>query len=333
MDELMSKAKKHVRDFLRGASQAFFLENAWFGAALLAVLAVFGPRMLIYGAACAAMNYILSVRYSTPRPLKGGGLITINGFFFGISMAALFETSPSFHFALIVGALMVPLVTKATYEVLGHWKLSPFVFPYILTVWIMWLCSSQMGLAINAHAWSDWVSPPTGIRSDVDLQHVVDAILLSLGRMVFLPNAAFGAAILGLVTVFSPRRGAFLLLGVSVATLAGILLSPGTPWDAGYFSYSAGLVGLGLAASAERFAIRTILLLSVFSSFLTLALFKLLSGLGLPALSLPYVATMWLAALSRVPRLSLSWAPRVSEATALVTPRLAPTVQQPEKAA
>jgi len=134
------------------------------------------------------------------------------------------------------------------------------------------------------------------------------SMLIGMGRLFFLPNPYYGYAILILITVFSPRRGFYFLLGTLAATLVAYGVSGGgVAWEYGYFSYCAGLVGLGLAAMPEKYHWRTILLFCVISLFLTLAIDNLLKGVGVPVLSLPYVLTFWTALLSRVPRLNVNW--------------------------
>ena len=72
-------------------------------------------------------------------------------------------------------------------------------------------------------------------------------------------------------------------------------------------------MGLGLAARPEKIGWPTILLYCGLSCFLTLAADRLLGVLHLPVLSLPYVLAMWMAVLSRTPRVNLAWAPARSE--------------------
>jgi urea transporter len=135
-----------------------------------------------------------------------------------------------------------------------------------------------------------------------------DAIFRSIGRLLFFPNSAFGIWILALVTVFSPRRGFFLFAGTLIATGLACQLTRGSfAWEYGFFSYSAGLVGLGLASLPEKINWKTIFLVCVLSCFLTIAVDRLFRAANLPVLSLPYVLSMWVALLSRIPRVNMSW--------------------------
>jgi urea transporter len=81
---------------------------------------------------------------------------------------------------------------------------------------------------------------------------------------------------------------------------------------------------LGLASLPERLRSATIILFCALSAVLTLAIHQLFVGPALPVLSVPYVITLWIALLSRGPRVNLSWASearlpapasRVTEAT------------------
>jgi urea transporter len=98
-------------------------------------------------------------------------------------------------------------------------------------------------------------------------------------------------------------------MGCFVATLGTLFIPLGSAasQNAIAYTYCAGLVGLGLGSFAERFSAKTILLFCLFSFFITLALSQLFAKFNIPILNLPYVITMWIAILSRVPRLNVSW--------------------------
>lgn len=311
---------KQMRLYFENIGQAFFLKNSYFGAALLALFLVFDRHFFICGVAASLICFLYTVASSTPKILKDSGLITLNGFFFGIAMASLFHLTPLAYLCLFLGALSLPLLTKATFEVLQHWKLSPFVFPYILAIWVVWLCGSGAALELRRDLWPEIIATLPPVHPDWPFWQVMGwSTLQGMGRLLFLPDSLFGLSVLALVTVFSPRRAIFFLLGTALASGLASLLSGGTAaWQYGFFSYSAGLVALGLAASPEKLGWKTILLTSAISAILTMAAYSFFGGLKLPVLSLPYIVSMWVALLSRIPRVNLSWAqtPPISSRTA-----------------
>jgi urea transporter len=304
--------KNHVTEYLRAVSQTLFFRNAGFGFGLLVLFLIFDRTLFLYGFVGSVIGYGYSVTYSTPKVLRDWGLITVNGLFFGISMASLFAPSPALAVCLILGALSIPLVTKAAFEVLQHWKLSPFVLPYILSAWVFWLCARGAAVELRPQQWPEVIATLPHFQShysngSLPAQLMISA-LMGMGRLLFIPNPVFGLSLLILIAAFSPGRGLYFSLGTVAATVAAFLISTGSAsWEYGYFSYSAGLVGLGLASFPEKFAARTILLFCMISCFLTIASEQLLGSLHLPSLSIPYVVTLWLGALSRVPRVSVNW--------------------------
>jgi urea transporter len=295
--------------YLEDIGQSLFLKNAFFGAALLLLFLVFDPHAFIYGVIASLIGYIYTLRNSTPKALKDSGLITLNGFFFGIAMASLFQESPLAYLCLAVGALTIPIATKASFEVLQHWKLSPYVVPYALSIWMIWLCAGCLSLQVRHDLWPEVIATLPPLHSDWPLWHVLlEAAGQSIGRLLFLPNTYFGLTVLALVTLFSPRRGLFLLIGTTIATLLAALVSTdGFAWEYGFFSFCGGLVALALAASPEKISVSTILFFCLLSCFLTIASDQFMRELRLPLLSLPYILTMWLVGLSRVPRVNMSW--------------------------
>lgn len=297
-------------DYFENISNVLFFKNAYFGLAFLAAAVIFDPHIALSGVFASLVGYYFSRKNRTPKILRDAGLLTINGFFFGIAMASLFPDSLQFYALLLVGSLAVPLATLAANEILQHWKLSPFIISYILVVWVLYLSARAVAMDTSAHHWAEaapWVanlfnSPYLAVR-------FLTSVLMGMGYLFFLPNPLFGLTILILISLFSPRRGFYFFVGTAVATLAAYaLISPHANVDFEKYTYSAGLIGIGLASWPDKFNYRMILLFCLLSVFMTLAAIQLFNSLHLPVLSLPYVLTIWLALLSRTPRYNLSWA-------------------------
>lgn len=314
MGGFMTKVKTHFKDYFEGLSQVLFLKNAVLGFLFLSTCLLFKPEVFLCGLLASGVGYAYASMQRTPKILKQTGLLTINGFFFGIAMAALFQQTPQFYICLLVGAAAIPLVTKASFEVLQHWKLTPLIIPYILAIWVLFLCADGIGLRHDPSLWGGpYTLLPLDYPSTENWFQLFQSTFVSIGTIFFFQNMEFGMSLFLLISIFCPRRGIFFLMGTVLAVAVFYQLTEGqNMWHQGFFSYSAGLVGLGLASLPEKFSWRTILLFCVLSLFITLALNRLLTGFALPLLSLPYVLTFWFALLSRVPRLNVSWAPAES---------------------
>jgi urea transporter len=307
--------KSHIKEYFEGLSQVLFFKDAYFGAAFLFLSLFFEPELFAFGLLASVIGYLYSARYRTPKVLRSLGLLTINGFFFGIAFASLFPKSPQFYLCLLLGAMAIPLVTKAVYEVLQHWKLNPLIAPYVLSIWVIYLCAD--GISLHPVAAGQFQSTFQSTSLLLKFLHlsglsskIFSSLFHSMSQIFFLQNIDYGFCLLLLVSLFKWRSGLFFFLGTGLSTLIFYFFSGSSyAWQFGSLSFSAGLVGLALASMPEKFSPQTILLFSVLSLFLTLAADHLFRGFGLPILSLPYVVTFWLALLSRVPRLNVSWAP------------------------
>jgi urea transporter len=320
----MNSIKNLTKEYFEGLSQVLFFRNPLPGFILLILSLAFQPQIFVYGLVASLVGFGYSTQYRTPKILRTSGLLIINGFFFGIAMAALFKPSPQFYLCLALGAMALPLLTKASFEVLQHWKLTPLIIPYILAIWLISLSTGQFlhhntDFAFHAPTFFPISIPislpfltpfPISFSISEYWVQLLMSTFVSMGQIFFYQNMEYGMCLFLLISAFSPRRGLFFFLGTFSATLIFSQLNGGQPgWYLGFLGYSAGLVGLGLASLPEKFTWRTILLFCVVSLFLTLALSRVLRGFSLPILSLPYVLTLWLALLSRVPRLNMNWAP------------------------
>ncbi len=311
MTTLFSKTRTHFSQYFEATSQSLFFRNSYFGFLMLALLAFFSTETMLCGLSASLIGYIHSTRVSTPKILKQTGLLTINGLFFGIAFASYFRFTPQFYFCLLIGSLLLPIFTKACFEVLQHWKLSPLIGPYILTVWLFFLGARGLALEPVTRSWSNLpsLSNLMGVQAPVEIQ-LLESVFFSLGEIFFVRDSLFGISLLLLVSLFSARRGFYFLLGTALSTVIHFAISEGSfSWNFGFFSCSAGLVSLGLAAMLEKYSWHTVVFYSVVSLFLTMALAQLLNHFNLPILSLPFVLTFTLAELSRSPRLNVQWAP------------------------
>ena len=302
--------KLHSKEYLQNISQALFFKNEYFGFLLILMSVIFRPPIFIFGILASLIGYIYSTLNRTPKILKQNGLLTINGLFFGVAFASLFQEGITFYFCFALGSFAVPLITKASYEVLQHWKLSPLIIPYIIAIWVFWLCAD----GINLLTANSLLSPEPiyffGLLPEAELWvQLLKSMFFSISQIFFFKDPHFGLCLLVLVFCFNAKRGLFFLMGTAIATLIFYSISNGSfNWQNGFLSCSASLVGLGLASQPENFNRRTIALFCVISLFITIAIEKILISTHLPGLSLPFVVTFWFAILSRAPRLNISWA-------------------------
>lgn len=289
-------------EYFRALAEVFFFKEAPVGIGLLVLIAAFHPFAFACSFFASMIGYLHTVRYSTPKAITSAGLLPVNGFFFGLAMCYLFEPSLQFYVYLTLGALALPVVTKAMFEVLQHWRLSPLIAPYVGCTWLFWLSRERLGLNVSSHAAPNLLAVP--------YTEFVSEPLLSAGRLLFLPNVGFGLLLLTLVLAFEFRRGFYFLLGsVAASGVAYFLAWPGREFSFGGLTYSGGLIALALAAFPEKFKLHNIAFFAALSTLVTLACEEFLSRQDLPVLTLPLALTIWLAQLSRIPRLNVSWAP------------------------
>lgn len=290
--------EKHGQEYLQALGHSFCFDKPLFGAAIFLMLLAADYRVFALAAIASLAGYAHGVIYRTPRAIKE--LITINEFFFGITMGVFLKNEFSFYFLLGMGILFLPLMVKALYEILQHWKVGPNFAPYIFLMWIVALASGGLTLAEGTTLITVWEGASLPLR-------LIRASLLGASHVFFLSNALAGLGIVALVMAFDFRRGLFFYTGCLLGTLITYLFFPDMPWEFGFLSYCSGLTGLLISASAEKINTRSILFFCCVTAVIHVALFRYFRTSQLPLFSLPYVLTYWFATLSRVPRVSFSW--------------------------
>ncbi len=292
-----------ILEYLEGLSQAFFLEEPLFGFCLLGLVFAFDRWLFLGAFAGSLVGHLHGIRFSVPFVLRKTGLLTLNGFFLGLALTHTYPPSVPFAVIAFLSALALPWVVQAIYELTQHWRLSPSLLPYLILTWGAHLCLGK-----------------TLVEREPELNLGLSAFT-GMGRLLFVPHPIFGALLFGLILLFSIRRGVAFLLGTLAAVATGALLAPGAlGWMNGQWTASAGILALGLASFPEKFTVGRIALFSALTAMFSVALQPLLGRIPLPLLTLPYVLTFWLAQLSRVPDLAMSWG-RMARVNSLSKPK------------
>lgn len=290
---------------LRGAGQVFFQDNALTG--LIILLAVFwgahsaGNLNVAIGAVvgllvCTTTAILLNVdRASLQR-----GLFGLNGILVGVAVPTFLVNHPMMWAYLTIGAAVSTVVTLAVAEVVNTWGVPGSTAPFVFTTWLLLLGAySFQNLPVAITGRSQALPIVIGAHG-----HVLLGILSkNISQVYLIENVLTGILFVVAIAVNSRRSAVFAIIGsmtsLGVALLFGV---EATEVGKGLYGFSAVLTAIALGAVFQQSSFGATLyaiLATIFTVVVQAALDKALSPIGIPALTFPFVLTLWIFLLPR----------------------------------
>ncbi|WP_202901629.1 urea transporter [Bryobacter aggregatus] len=290
---------------LRGASQVFLQDNPWTGLMILA--AIFwgahaaGNLEVAFGAAAGLVisTFVAILLRADPASIQQG-LFGFNGILVGAAIPTYLVSHPAMWVFLVIGAAVSTILTLAISNITQTWGVSGSTAPFIFTTQLLLLAASAfanvplvpMQGAANAPA----IWPSDGF----------DIVARSISQVHLIGNVVTGVLFLIAIAINSFRSAVFAVLGaiVSLVVAVGFGANSGAI-SAGLYGYSAVLTAIAVGAVLNRpstgvtfYAIFAM----IFTVIVQAALNTAMAPIGIPALTLPYVLTMWLFQLPKAER-------------------------------
>lgn len=296
---------------LRGAGQVFFQDNALTG--LVILIAIFwgahaaGNLNVAFGAVvgllvCTSMAILLNV----DRALLGRGLFGLNGILVGVAIPTLLVNHPMMWAYLTIGAAVSTVVTLAVGDVVNTWGLPGSTAPFVFTTWLLLLGAySFQNLPVAMMGRPQALPVVLSAGGIPRSTHVLLSILSkNISQVYLIENVLTGILFVVAIAINSVRSSVFAVIGsivsLGVALLFGV---KATAVAEGLYGFSAVLtaIALGVAFQQPSFsATLYAILATIFTVVVQAALDKALSPIGIPALTFPFVLTLWIFLLPRV---------------------------------
>lgn len=294
---------------LRGVGQVVFLNNGYSGLLCLLGIALNAPLQAAAAFAGSLAGTLAAMWLRADPAAVRAGLYGYNGCLVGIAVPLFLDPSPLvWALAMLAAALSSPLLMALRPgRTLG---LPPLTAPFVLATWAVIGCMAlmaQAGITGPREGATRSVSvPQTGLFGDWT---VVDSALGGIAQVFLQPSPLSGALIA--LALLAGSRPVFLLAclaGLASALSAGVIGVPAEAIRAGLFGFNAVLAAIALGAVflprgglSVGIALIAALVLPAFQMLCALVL----SPLGLPTMSLPFLLATWavLAATRAVTRL------------------------------
>ncbi|CAM4006595.1 urea transporter [Serratia silvae] len=293
---------------LRGCSQVMFQNNPLTG--LLFFIAIFMgaygeglPQVAfgcLLGTVVATGSAALIV---TDRSALRAGLFGYNGCLIGAALPTFLSMSTLLWVSITLGGLLSVIVTLALSRLLKLWKLAVLTAPFVFTTWSLLLASYAFSHLNPAHL--PLAAMPSSVPEHagyLSLSEIVTGTLQGVSQVFLFSNVASGVLLLLGLGITSRWAMALGFLGALLATLiAGGLGADPHSISAGLYAFSAVLTAIALGSVFNRPGWRVLIytLLGVIFTVVAQGAFNtLLTPLGIPSLTMPFVLVCWLLLLA-----------------------------------
>ncbi len=254
----------------RGVGQIVLQPSAICGSLILLGIALNSVAMALAALLGSLIGTVLAFAATFPDEEITRGLYGFNGALAAIAAVLFYGPAPM---GILVAAACAALST-AVMRGMHKYALSPYTFPFILTVWLALLIIPD--------------SPgnmPARLTSQPD---VISAIFRSFGQVVLQPNALTGVLVLSSILIVSKRCALLAVTGSVIATLTAVVLDWPPEWvNDGLYGYNAVLVAVAAALVTRQ------IIIPILGIALSVLITHVMMSVGLVALTFPFVASAW----------------------------------------
>lgn len=290
---------------LRGAGQVFFMENALTGLLFLVAIAYAsydgGNWATTVGAIIGLLVATLTASlFHNDEASINSGLFGFNGILVGVALPTFISISPLLWFAIIVGSALSTVITAAFSATLTKsWGVPGSTGPFVLTAWLMVAAAYTLGgFHVTGDAPKEITDYLAGVATVPSAVEMVQIFFRNIAQVFLLGSAVSGVIILIGIFICSRLAGVAAMLGSAIALICAILMhaSP-TEVSAGLFGFSPVLTAIAVGViflETSGLVVIYAVLATIVTVFIQAAYDAVMSPLGLPSFTAPYVMTMYL---------------------------------------
>jgi urea transporter len=298
-----------VDTLLRGVGQVMFQNNPLTG--LLFLVGIFVNSFKFGGAALLglAASTLAAHLLGADRALIRNGLFGFNGVLVGIGLAFFLEFDVLLAVYIVLGGVVSTIVMMALINLLSPWDMPALTAPFVLTAWLLLFAVYQFAFIRPSELIAPLAPDPeaavqTELRElatetgGLTVANLAHGLFRGVGEVMFQDNLLTGVIFLVAILVNSRISAAFAALGSAVALLAALAIgADGVAIYHGLYGFNAVLCAIAIGGLFFVLTWKSTiyaLLAAVFSVPAFAAIAVLLSPIGMPALTAPFVLTTWL---------------------------------------
>jgi urea transporter len=301
---------------LRGTGQVMFQNNPLTGLLFLVGIFINSAKLGGAGLLGLAASTLAAYLLGADRTLIRNGLFGFNGILVGIGLAFFLEFDPLLGVYIVLGGAVSTIVMMALANLLSPWDMPALTAPFVLTAWLLLFAVYQfahvrpspliapMPLEPQATVQTELRELPTG-PGDAGLTaaNLAHGFFRGVGEVMFQDNLLTGVIFLLAILVNSRISAAFAALGSLLGLLTALALGGnGVLIYHGLYGFNPVLCAIAIGGLFFVLTWRSAayaLVAAVFSAIVFAAFVVLLSPIGMPALTAPFVLVTWLFLLPR----------------------------------
>ncbi|HHG0427359.1 TPA: urea transporter [Yersinia enterocolitica] len=288
---------------LRGCAQVMFQNNPLTG--LFFFIAIFvgaygeGNPAVAYG--CVLGTVVATLTGLTMRDRKSwrSGLYGYNGCLVGAALPTFLVATPIVWACIVLGSIVSVIVMVCIADILKTWKVAALTAPFVLTTWMILLASYAFAGLHSSGLPTPALPHPLVLDSGATAGGNLFVSMFNGVSQVFLFSSLIGGIlfIIGLA-VESLWAAVFAVGGSLLALFTAIFLGANpSSIDAGLYAFSAVLTAIALGSTFNKPSWRVLaytIVGVIFTVIVQGALNILLSPIGIPTLTMPFVLASWL---------------------------------------
>jgi len=287
------------RTILRGCGQVMFQNNALSG--LIFFIGIFFNSPIL--GFCAVLGTIAStgtaMALKADSDLISNGLFGFNGTLAGIALPFYFGFEPALLVYVVLNGAFSTIIMAALLHFLEKWDVAPLTAPFVISTWLFLLSAHAFSLLQPGPLLAP-VLPHVG--SVAELGHVTgmtvwNGLFKGIGEVMFQDHVVSGILFVVGLAVNSRISALFGLLGSLVGfAVAWFLKAPESALNLGLYGFNSVLCGIALGSifyTPGKAVGLCALAAMIMGAFATAAITILLSPMGVPALTCPFVLVTW----------------------------------------
>ncbi|KAK55807.1 urea transporter [Staphylococcus lugdunensis] len=281
--------------FLKNIAQVVLINSKWTGLFILIGLFVADWELGLAAVLGSALSVLLAPYFNYSAEEIHNGLAGYNSVLTAIGLALFLQSTTIAWIVLVISVILTLPVGAATREFLKSYGVPMLTFPFVLMTWLILAMTTQFStLSVTVDIL------PLHVKHPVISHHHISWLsgITTNFSEIFLVTS-IGGSVLILIGIFlgSIKGGVYALISSIFAVACIALLGGDYPTIAnGLYGYNAVLTGIALGVTFmtqlnKYIAVITGLLLTIVMHG---ALATLLTPVGLPILTAPFIFATWL---------------------------------------